>query len=235
MCAVGRARGRPKVGQPPRPAVEWGRKAGGFNMRLPLGIVGLVSGVGALGCAGAPPPPSAPAPPPVSVFGSNEGTVLGDVDGGALAASEAGGAPASPDAGVAAAPVTVVARNLHASAALAVDLNAIYWVDEVGGEVARAPKRGGLTMTLYGGNGGGFSPGSSIAVEGGDVYSMLGSSSRARRTPELAHAPGEGRRQADRGGLQQRCAARERRGRYAERLLGDGQFGDEGAEGRGAR
>ncbi len=36
--------------------------------------------------------------------------------------------------------------------------------------MARAPKRGGLTMTLYGGNGGGFSPGSSIAVEGGDVY-----------------------------------------------------------------
>jgi hypothetical protein len=96
--------------------------------------------------------------------------MLAEVDGGMFAENDASGAPASANAGVAAAPVTVVARNLHASAALAVDPNAIYWVDEVGGEVARAPKRGGLTMTLYGGNGAGFSPGSSIAIEGGDVY-----------------------------------------------------------------
>ena len=50
------------------------------------------------------------------------------------------------------------------------DVNAIYWVDEVGGEVARAPKRGGLTMTLDAAAGTTFSPGSSVAVAAGDVY-----------------------------------------------------------------
>jgi hypothetical protein len=90
-------------------------------------------------------------------------------EGGAAEGGGANLAVASPTA-PAGPPVTIVARNLHASAALAVDMNAIYWVDEVGGEVSRAPKRGGLTMTLYGGSGEAFSPGSSIAVDGGDVY-----------------------------------------------------------------
>jgi hypothetical protein len=101
------------------------------------------------------------------VFGSGEGVELAQAEGGAPQGAEAGAAASVAPAGP---PVTIVAKNLHASAALAVDLNAIYWVDEVGGEVSRAPKRGGLTMTLYGGNGEAFSPGSNIAVDGGDVY-----------------------------------------------------------------
>jgi hypothetical protein len=90
--------------------------------------------------------------------------------------------PASDDAGaalaaataVAAAPPkpgpTVLAKDLHAPTALALDRAAVYWVDELDGEVARIPKRGGVTMTVYSGTGGAFAPGSSIAVDETDVY-----------------------------------------------------------------
>jgi hypothetical protein len=125
-------------------------------------VLGLVSGLGVQACAGAPPPPPAPAPEPGAVLG------LGDTDASASLEVDADAAPA--ESGAPASPVSVVFKNLHASAALAVDMNALYWVDEVGGEVTRAPKRGGMTMTLYGSSGGGFDRGSSIAVDGGDVY-----------------------------------------------------------------
>jgi hypothetical protein len=133
-----------------------------------VGLLGVVSTGGSVSCAGAaPPPPPAPAAAPLSVLGLNEG----DTDATAPLETDAGPDGAPTDAGSGASNVTVVARNLHASAAVAVDMNAIYWVDEAGGEVLRAPKRGGLTMTLYGDSGGGgFSPGSSITVDGGDVY-----------------------------------------------------------------
>ncbi len=149
-------------------------------------LVGLLASGWLGACAGAPPPPPAPAPPLASVLGS-DGTLLGDVDGSAPIDTDAGAesgaanAPAGP-------PFTVVAHNLHASAAVAVDANAIYWVDEAGGEVARAPKRGGLTMTLYSeGGSGGFGPGSSIAVEGGDVYWIADVEQNKVRRSSLMH------------------------------------------------
>jgi hypothetical protein len=149
-------------------------------------LLGLLASGGLAACAGAPPPAPAPAPPLGSVLGTNEGTGLGDVDAGALLDTEAGVESGAASAG-GVAPFTVVAHNLHASAAVAVDANAIYWVDEAGGEVARAPKRGGLTMTLYSEGGGGFSPGSSIAVEGGDVYWIADVEQNKVRRSSLMH------------------------------------------------
>jgi len=141
---------------------------GGTLHRLPVWALACLVGVDALSCAGAPPPPPQPAEAPVPM-------AFGDVDGGAPLETDASDAKAPPQGAATAtptgAPITILARNLHASAAVAVDQSAVYWVDEIGGEVVRAPKRGGLTMTLYGIAGGGeFVPGSSIAVDGGDVY-----------------------------------------------------------------
>ena len=133
-----------------------------------LALFVLAAGAGAHGCAGASPPPAAAAatePPPSVLGATGEESAPIETEGGAGdAALEGAAAPVS------ALPITLIAKSLHASAALAVDANAVYWVDEAGGEVSRAPKRGGMTMTLFGGSGGAFSPGSWIAVEGGDVY-----------------------------------------------------------------
>jgi hypothetical protein len=161
----------------------------GYLARVALvPVAGLLATGGLAACAGAPPPAPAPAPPLGSVLGTNEGTVLGDVDAGSPLDTEAGLESGAAGAG-GGAPFTVVAHNLHASAAVAVDANAIYWVDEAGGEVARAPKRGGLTMTLYSSEGGGsgFSPGSSIAVEGGDVYFIADVEQNKVRRSSLMH------------------------------------------------
>jgi hypothetical protein len=98
------------------------------------------------------------------VLGSSSNDVVADFDAGSSDGAPGEGAAPPPS------PYTVVAKNLHASAALAIDANAVYWVDEAGGEVDRTPKRGGLTMSLYGGSGTPYRAGSSIVVDAGDVY-----------------------------------------------------------------
>lgn len=120
----------------------------------------------------------------MATLGSGDGAEALAVEAGS---PDAGSAPASLAAAAAGPPVTVVAKNVHASAAIAVDLNAIYWVDEIGGEVARAPKRGGLTMTLYEAAGTTFSPGSSVLVDGGDVYWIADTEQGTVRQSALRH------------------------------------------------
>jgi hypothetical protein len=141
-------------------------------MRVSRGAVWGIPVAVLLACGGGTPPPQPPPAPPLgSVLGPpTDLAPVAEADAGLTGQVDGDAAPAPTAATPTGAPITVIAKNLHASAALAVDLNAAYWVDEVGGEVARAPKRGGLTMTLYGGSGGGFSPGSSIVVDEGDVY-----------------------------------------------------------------
>jgi hypothetical protein len=68
------------------------------------------------------------------------------------------------------APVTVLARGLAGSGALAVDKRNAYWIDEAGGTLERVPKQGGVTMLVYSGSGSGFGPGASVAVDDTDVY-----------------------------------------------------------------
>ncbi len=104
-------------------------------MRRNIALVGTVSvGVVAACGAGTPPPAPPPAMPVDSVLGAGA-DVVAEVDGGSGDGESAEAAPAAPT------PYVVIAKNLHASAALAVDANAIYWVDEAGGEVSRAPTR----------------------------------------------------------------------------------------------
>jgi len=141
-------------------------------------LVVLFSLAGIVGCAGSPPPPPpAPPPAPTSVLGSSPMPA-------AEAVGDASAKAAAPVADAAPPPqfVTVLARNLHASAALAIDANAVYWVDEAGGEVTRGLKRGGVTMTLFS-NGAPFGQGSSIAVdEGGSIF-WIADVDQGRPTP----------------------------------------------------
>jgi hypothetical protein len=67
-------------------------------------------------------------------------------------------------------PVTVLARGLAVSGALAVDKRNAYWVDEAGGSLERVPKQGGVTMLIFSSSGGAFAPGASVAVDDTDVY-----------------------------------------------------------------
>ncbi|HLK38960.1 MAG TPA: hypothetical protein VKU41_19500 [Polyangiaceae bacterium] len=135
-------------------------------MRATLGLIGLISGCGLTACGAARPPP-APAPegPVPPVLGLGEQMPLDD---GGLALEGDGGPDGAPDASGSA--VTILIRNVHASAAFAVDDTGLYWIDEVAGEVSRAPKRGGLTMTLYNTGGRALASGSTLAVQGGDIY-----------------------------------------------------------------
>jgi hypothetical protein len=66
--------------------------------------------------------------------------------------------------------VTILARGLAGSSALAVDKRNAYWIDEAGGTLERVPKQGGVTMLLFSGSGTGFAPGASVAVDDTDVY-----------------------------------------------------------------
>ena len=136
---------------------------GPFHMRLVLGVAALVGVVGLTACGDStlppvvPPPPSAAPPtlpPPPAT------------------ADSAAMAPAAQvvDAGPAPAPVEVLVRNLHGPAALAVDKMVLYWINEPDGEVNRAPKRGGFTMTLFGGTAGAFAPGTSMAIDDANVF-----------------------------------------------------------------
>ena len=124
-----------------------------------------------IACAGAP-PPSPPPPPAAPTLGD---AVLGAPAGEAeapLAIADAGSADAAAlvDATPNGAPVTVLARSLHGPEALAVDRSSVYWVDALEGDLARAPKRGGITMTVYAGTGAPFADGASVAVDDTDLY-----------------------------------------------------------------
>jgi hypothetical protein len=103
----------------------------------------------------------------VNALGAASGTaeLPSDADAGAAPAGSAAVTPAAPKAGV-----TVLAKDLHAPNAVAVDKTLVYWVDEIDGDVTRVPKRGGTTMTVYPGNGQPFASNSSIAVDDTDVY-----------------------------------------------------------------
>jgi hypothetical protein len=74
------------------------------------------------------------------------------------------------DAGPLTAPVTILAKGLAGSAALAVDRRNVYWIDEVDGTLERAPKQGGVTMLVYSGSGNALASGASVAVDDTDVY-----------------------------------------------------------------
>lgn len=133
------------------------------------GIFGIASFASLLSAAcggGQAPPPSpppvtsavAPAPPEPSASTAPD-------DGGAQAASVAlaDAAPPMP-------PVTVLAKGLAGSAALAVDKRNVYWIDEAGGTLERVGKQGGVTMLIFSGSGTAFEPGASVAVDDTDVY-----------------------------------------------------------------
>ena len=139
-------------------------------MRVTLGLIGLFSGWCMYACGAARPPPApAPEAPLSPVLGLGEQMPLDDGSVGLEGDGAAEGA--SPSADAAASAVTVLIRNVHASTAFAIDESGLYWIDEVAGEVSRAPKRGGLTMSLYTTAGRAFIPGSTLAVDvGNDVY-----------------------------------------------------------------
>jgi hypothetical protein len=92
----------------------------------------------------------------------------------ASAAPDGAGAPAASAAPADTAPptpqVTVLAKGLAGSAALAVDKRNAYWIDEAAGSVERVPKQGGVTMLVFSSSGGAFGPGASVAVDDTDVY-----------------------------------------------------------------
>jgi hypothetical protein len=66
--------------------------------------------------------------------------------------------------------VTVLAKGLHGSSALAIDRASAYFIDDTGGDLQRVPKRGGITMVLYSGNGAPFDRGANVAVDDAEVY-----------------------------------------------------------------
>jgi hypothetical protein len=116
-------------------------------------------------CEGRVPSPAPVQPAPADALGSSTSAVAIE-DAAAPAASGSGALPvASPGSAV-----TLLVKNLHAPSALAVDKGSVYWIDAIDGDLARVPKRGGVTMTVYAGNGAGFSGTSSVAVDDTDVY-----------------------------------------------------------------
>ncbi|HEX8796294.1 MAG TPA: hypothetical protein VF765_35330 [Polyangiaceae bacterium] len=136
-------------------------------MRTGIRAVAAVASSFALSCGGgqaAPPsaPPAtsavAPAPPEPSASAAPD-----EAGAPAASATPAGTAPATP-------PVSVLAKGLAGSAALAVDKRNAYWIDEAGGTLERVPKQGGVTMLLFSGSGTAFAPGASVAVDDTDVY-----------------------------------------------------------------
>ena len=115
-------------------------------------------------CGGNQPPPPQPVPQP----SASEAVAPLPVEAG-----PPDSASAALDASPPAPEVKVLARGLHASAALAVDegpTGNVYWIDEGDGELTRVGKRGGAQMTMFSGTGGAFSTGASVAVDNVDVY-----------------------------------------------------------------
>jgi hypothetical protein len=157
-------------------------------MRLGIAVVASLAVSGLVYCGGGAPPP--PPPPP---GGTGESAVLGANSAGLEAplppSADAGPAPAaSVDAPPASSgpPVTVLAKGLHGSSALAVDKLAAYWIDESEGDVQKAPKHGGVTMVVVPGNGNAFAAGVSVAVDNTDVYWTSGLASGAVKTQTLS-------------------------------------------------
>jgi hypothetical protein len=156
-------------------------------MRSGIAVLAVVAVVGFVWCGGGAPPP--PQPPP---GGTGDTAVLGAGSGAAEVptppVTDAGAAP-SASAAVPTAPsgppVTVLARGLHSSTALAVDRMSAYWIDESEGDLQRAPKRGGVTMVVVPGNGNAFASGVSVAVDNTDVYWTSGLASGAVKTQSL--------------------------------------------------
>src|SRR5580692_3369549 len=136
-------------------------------MRVSLRVVVAVAGVVSCGGQAAPPPQ----PPAQTSVLDQPGAAPTDTpatsDAGVASVPDAAPPADTPPAGQ---PVTVLVKDLHSPNALAVDKSSIYWVDELDGDLARVPKRGGVTMTVYAGNGSPFSLASSITVDDTDVY-----------------------------------------------------------------
>ena len=163
-------------------------------MRVGIAVVSVVAVVGLVWCGGGAPPP--PIPPP---GGSGDTAVLGANSAGLEAplppSADAGPAPSSSVAAVVAPsgpPVTALAKGLHGSTALAIDRMSAYWIDETEGSLQRAPKRGGVTMDLYAGNGVAFAPGSSVAVDNTDVYWTSAMATGGGKTTTLSRADKNG-------------------------------------------
>jgi hypothetical protein len=128
-----------------------------------IGLGVIATGVvGAYACGGSQTPP-ANSMPVVTALGEGSAVApLADVSSAsaAPAASSAAAPTAATPSGA-----TVLVKDLHSPNAVAVDKTHVYWVDEVDGDVARIPKRGGTSMIVYAGNGKPFASNSSIAVD----------------------------------------------------------------------
>jgi hypothetical protein len=152
--------------RPRAPLAPPARSAGSIGLAS-RAIAWAVVAAAASACAAAPPqaaPPSPPGlvanvfPPPADVDAAPD-----DASGPVAAVTAVPAAPAR-------LPPAVLAKDLHAPSALAVDRAALFWVDELDGDLARIPKRGGVTMTVFAGTGAPFAPGASIAVDETDIY-----------------------------------------------------------------
>jgi hypothetical protein len=145
------------------------------------GVIASTAFGGYLACGGGTPPPPPP-PTPTAAFGDTQATApLPPDDGGSAEAAAALLAAVAPTTAW-----TVVAKNLHGSAALAVDKASVYWIEESDGALHRLPKRGGVTMDLYSGTGVAFSPGASIAVSATDVFWTSATGTGAAKTYTLS-------------------------------------------------
>jgi hypothetical protein len=136
-------------------------------MRPWIGGIASFASLLALSCGAGQTPPAAPLPiASAAEPGAAAPSTSGAPDGaGAAAASSAPADTAPPTP-----PVTVLARGLAGSAALAIDRRNAYWIDETGGTLERVPKQGGITMLVFSGSGGSFGSGASVAVDDTDVY-----------------------------------------------------------------
>lgn len=115
-------------------------------------------------CGNSPPPGPTPTPtvtaPPV-VVDAAAAVAIADAE----APIDASPMPSEIDVAI-----TVLAKNQHASAALAADGSHVYWVEDVEGSVTRVPKRGGAIMMFYSSPAGGFMSPSTIAFDEKEVF-----------------------------------------------------------------
>lgn len=136
-------------------------------MRTGICAIAALTSSFAMSCGGGQAPP--PSPPPVT-----SAVAPAPPEPSAGTASDDAGAPASSSTPTSTAPpmppVSVLAKGLAGSAALAVDKRNAYWIDEAGGTLERVPKQGGVTMLLFSGSGTAFAAGASVAVDDTDVY-----------------------------------------------------------------
>ncbi len=113
------------------------------------------------------------APPPAAPPAASEAAPTPPAPSANVALDDGGAASASATPADAAPPmpaVTVLAKGLAGSAALAIDKRNAYWIDEAGGTLERVSKQGGVTMLIVSGSGTAFAPGATAAVDDTDVY-----------------------------------------------------------------